>query len=162
MEKRCIGNKCVKNYIFSGKSGTNGRDDAGEKGQRGQKGERGDAIQGPPGDPGEMGPIGPKGFDSNICRKISQLIFSIVIFLIYKLNSLRNRDKIGSTDTVQKIKFSIKDLFSKCDQFRSFLRIWSNLLKKSLMEKFIFVVQYDFLFTNSNCCRERTRVNSCC
>ena len=30
--------------------------------------------------------------------------------------------------------FSIKDLFSKCDQNRSFLRIWSHLLKKSLTE----------------------------
>ena len=36
------------------------------------------------------------------------------------------------------MKFSMKDLFSKCDQIRSFLRIWSHLLKKSLMENFIF------------------------
>ena len=28
------------------------------------------------------------------------------------------------------MKFSIKDFFSKCDQVRSFLRIWSHLLKK--------------------------------
>ena len=40
--------------------------------------------------------------------------------------------------TAQKINFSIKDFFSKCDQIRSFLRIWSHLLKKSLMEKFTF------------------------
>ena len=40
--------------------------------------------------------------------------------------------------TAQKIKFSIQDFFSKCDQIRSFLRIWSHLLKKSLMENFIF------------------------
>ena len=40
--------------------------------------------------------------------------------------------------TAQKMKFSIKDFFSKCDQIRSFLRIWSQLLKKSLMENFIF------------------------
>ena len=33
-----------------------------------------------------------------------------------------------------KIKFSIKDFFSKCDQLRSFLRIWSHLLKKPFME----------------------------
>ena len=32
-----------------------------------------------------------------------------------------------------KMKFSIKDFFSKC-----YLRIWSHLLKKSLMEIFIF------------------------
>ena len=35
-------------------------------------------------------------------------------------------------NTAQKMKFSIKDIFSKCDQIRSFLRIWSLLLKKSL------------------------------
>ena len=38
----------------------------------------------------------------------------------------------------QKMKFSIKDLFSKCDQIRNFLWIWSHLMKKSLMENFIF------------------------
>ena len=32
------------------------------------------------------------------------------------------------------MKFSIKGFFSKCDQIRSFLRIWSHLQKKSLME----------------------------
>ena len=41
-------------------------------------------------------------------------------------------------DTAQKMKFSIKDFFSKCDQIRKKLRIWSHLLKKSLMENFIF------------------------
>ena len=41
--------------------------------------------------------------------------------------------------TAQKNKFSIKDFFSKCDQIRRKLRIWSRLLKKSLMENFIFL-----------------------
>ena len=36
------------------------------------------------------------------------------------------------------MKFSIKDFSSKCDQIRGKLRIWSHLLKKSLMENFIF------------------------
>ena len=36
------------------------------------------------------------------------------------------------------MKFSIKDFFNKCDQIRSKLQIWSNLMKKSLMENFIF------------------------
>ena len=40
------------------------------------------------------------------------------------------------------MKFSIKDFFSKWDQIRSFLRIWSHLLKKSFMENFIFLCQY--------------------
>ena len=38
----------------------------------------------------------------------------------------------------RKIKFSIKDLFSKCDQIHSKLWIWSRLLKRSLMENLIF------------------------
>ena len=41
--------------------------------------------------------------------------------------------------TTQKIKFSIKDFFSKCDQIRRKLRIWSHLLKKFLMENFVFL-----------------------
>ena len=40
--------------------------------------------------------------------------------------------------TAQKLKFSIKDFFSKCDQIRTKLWICSHLLKKSLMESFIF------------------------
>ena len=42
--------------------------------------------------------------------------------------------------TAQKMKFSIKDFFGKCDQIRRKLRIWSHLLKNSLMENFIFCV----------------------
>ena len=38
----------------------------------------------------------------------------------------------------KKMKFSIKDFFIKCDQIRRKLRIWSHLLKKSLMENLIF------------------------
>ena len=45
---------------------------------------------------------------------------------------------IEITVTAQKLKFSIKDFFSKCDRIRRKLRIWSHLLKKSLMENFIF------------------------
>ena len=36
------------------------------------------------------------------------------------------------------MKFWIKDLFSECGQIRRELRIWSHLLKKSLMENFMF------------------------
>ena len=43
-----------------------------------------------------------------------------------------------SSYTAQKMKFSIKDFFAKCDEIRRKLRIWSHLLKKSLMENFIF------------------------
>ena len=43
-----------------------------------------------------------------------------------------------SQSTEQTLKFSIKDFFSKCNQIHSFQRIWSYLVKKSLMENFIF------------------------
>ena len=39
--------------------------------------------------------------------------------------------------STQKMKFFIKDFFGKCDQICRFRRIWSHLLKKSLMENFI-------------------------
>ena len=40
--------------------------------------------------------------------------------------------------TAQKMKFSIEDFFSKCDEIHRKLRIWSHLLKKSLTQNFIF------------------------
>ena len=56
----------------------------------------------------------------------------------------------GMTLTAQKMKFSITDFLSKCDQIHSFLRIWSHLLKKSVMENFIsFCSDYsDYLMSN--------------
>ena len=48
------------------------------------------------------------------------------------------RTKLSSV-TAQKMKFSIKNYFSKCDKISSSLRIWSHLLKKTLMEKSIFL-----------------------
>ena len=40
--------------------------------------------------------------------------------------------------TAQKMKFSSKYFFSKCDQIPKKLWIWSHLLSKTLMENFIF------------------------
>ena len=48
------------------------------------------------------------------------------------------------------MKFSISDFFSKCDQIRSLLRIWQHLLKKSLMENFIFVLYTDVTASNDH------------
>ena len=45
------------------------------------------------------------------------------------------------------MKFSIKDFFCKCDQIRNFLRIWSLLLKKSLMENFMFCTVNHVVFS---------------
>ena len=41
-------------------------------------------------------------------------------------------------DIALKMKFSVKDFFSRCNQICSFLRLWSRLLKKSLIENSIF------------------------
>ena len=46
--------------------------------------------------------------------------------------------------TAQKMNFSIKNFFSKCDQIRSFLWIWSHLLKKFLMENFNCLLMENF------------------
>ena len=61
--------------------------------------------------------------------KYFKKIFFFYILLMNKLNLIQ------TLYTAQKIKFSIKGFFSKCDQK---LQIWSHLLKKSLMENFIF------------------------
>ena len=47
-------------------------------------------------------------------------------------------------NTAQKMKFSIKYFFSKCDQIRRKLRICSHLLK-SLMENFIFCAALSYI-----------------
>ena len=39
----------------------------------------------------------------------------------------------------KRLKFSVKAFLSKCGQIRSFLPIWSHLLRKSLVENFIFL-----------------------
>ena len=41
-------------------------------------------------------------------------------------------------NTAQKMKFFIRNSFSKCDQIRRKLQIWSHFLNKLLMENFIF------------------------
>ena len=53
-----------------------------------------------------------------------------------------NINKVANQTYYTKMKFSIEDFFSKCDQIRSFLRIWWHLLKKSLMEDLIFCAVY--------------------
>ena len=66
-------------------------------------------------------------------HSLSEELYIIVSVLYPKVDNV----KLNSY-TARKMKFSIKDFFSKCDQIRSFLRIWSYLLKKSMMENFIF------------------------
>ena len=57
----------------------------------------------------------------------------------------------------KKMKFSINYFFSKCDQIRRFLRICSHLLKKSLMENFIF-----YAVRSSSTSKYKSIVNRIC
>ena len=52
-------------------------------------------------------------------------------------NNRRKKSWNKVKNIAQKMKISIKDFFSKRDQIRRKLSIWSHLLKKSLMEYFI-------------------------
>ena len=63
-----------------------------------------------------------------------------IIELYEKLNLrfIEKRKKVPPFNTAQKMKFCVKDFFCKCDQIHRKLRIWSRLLKKSLMEYFNF------------------------
>ena len=45
------------------------------------------------------------------------------------------------------MKFSIKDFFGKCEQIHRKLRVWSHLLKKPLMENFIFCAVFNTFIT---------------
>ena len=73
--------------------------------------------------------------------------FTISVTVIKKLNC-KKHSLICNNVTAQKIKFSIKDFFSKCDQIGRLLRLWSCLLKKFLTENFIFcpVCQHTFQY----------------
>ena len=61
---------------------------------------------------------------------------------LFDINCIWRINKDGKSrkecSTAQNMKFSVKDFLRKCDQIRSLQRIWSHLLKKSLMENFIF------------------------
>ena len=64
-------------------------------------------------------------------------ILSLSNLSLFETEKLFQKEK-SKLHCTRKIKFSIKDFSSKCDQIRSFLRICSHLLEKSLIENFIF------------------------
>ena len=69
-----------------------------------------------------------------------QLLLDVtVIFIHANTKTCCNTEfDIAADRHCTKKKFPINDFFSKWDQIRNFLRIWSHLLKKSIMENFIF------------------------
>ena len=66
-----------------------------------------------------------------LLNKSMEELISFFLILNLPMKELRK-------SAAQKMKFSIKDIFSKCDQIRGKLWIQSHLLKKSLIENFIF------------------------
>ena len=68
--------------------------------------------------------------------------YGLFCFTTFSMESIchtfANFGTTKAINTAQKMKFFIKDFFSKCDQIRRKLRIWSHLLKKSLMKNIIF------------------------
>ena len=76
---------------------------------------------------------------------VFQLSYSCVVLLPWSqhLNQIKIKTFIWCPrHHCTKMKFSIKDCFSKCDQICSCHRSWSHLLKKSLMENFVFCSMY--------------------
>ena len=67
--------------------------------------------------------------DNKLCR--SKQNDTLVPRLLWRISTAR-------TFTAQKMKFSIKDFCSKCDQIRRKLRIWSHLLKNFLTKNWSF------------------------
>ena len=53
------------------------------------------------------------------------------------LPNIFSEEMFSFSNTAQKMKNSINDFFSKYDQIRKELRVWSHLLKKSLMKNLI-------------------------
>ena len=72
----------------------------------------------------------------------SRVLHQVPSYITWKPDPLQQRDRwlptvMEESDITQKMKFSFKDFFSKCDQIRSFMWIFSQLLKKYVKENFI-------------------------
>ena len=74
----------------------------------------------------------------SVCLSMATKWAPSVKVLIVKFSKLYKTFLFSTFSLYKKMKFSIKDCFSKCDQSRKYLRIWSHLLKKSLTVNVIF------------------------
>ena len=74
----------------------------------------------------------------HISQLAQTLLYQLFFWLWKDMLTNGSTEHRKDSNTAQKMKFSIKGFFSKCDQTHRKLRIWSHLLKKSLMENFIF------------------------
>ena len=76
----------------------------------------------------------------NQCKTMIKTGFTLWLKFLYCMDCLivvHKYWKNTGANTAQKMKFFIKDFFGKCDQIHSLLRIWTYLLKKSIMKNFI-------------------------
>ena len=80
-------------------------------------------------------------FDRNLILNLSLNCFYLARCQIVTVKSFQ-------TTLHKKLRFFIKDFCSNCDRFNSFLRIWSHLLKKSLMKNIIFCAVPIFPFSS--------------
>ena len=78
-------------------------------------------------------------FNISFAKSVSAILKARFLF-----SKTLKKNKVPKSNTAQKMKFVIKDFFSKCDQTRRKLRIWSHLLRKSLMENLIFCAQSSY------------------
>ena len=76
--------------------------------------------------------------DPLFCKYALKSLLASVLYIFLRMVTFSMVWYTNISVTALKMKFSIKDFFSKCDHIRKKLRIWSHLLKKSLMENFIF------------------------
>ena len=79
-------------------------------------------------------------------RSISSVSTSLTICakVLHFTNSSSFCKLRGLAPSAQKMIFSITDFFTECDQIRSFLRIWSHLWKRRVMENPIFCSDLKF------------------
>ena len=74
-----------------------------------------------------------------IAKTMNLIIIIIVILIKTILGWFHNKIVSYTPNSAQKMKFSIKDFFSKCAQIRRKLRIWSHLLKISKWKTSFFL-----------------------
>ena len=88
----------------------------------------------------------------NVFRRINANQFAKICLTLdaefsgksYFCNFLEHLEReIYQNSNINSYTFSIKNFLSKCDQICSFLQIWSHLLKKFVMENFIFCVIFE-------------------
>ena len=94
----------------------------------------------------------PSSMTSSSLTDFTSLSASERLFLVFKKH-VRLIAPYITRNTAQNMKFSIKDFFSKCDQIRRKLRIWSHLLDKFLMGNFIFCAVKPFQIVTNFICK---------